>query len=179
MTSTLPVFEALVGNRPLLSMRHMEMLSPESLRSYLNARAFAATVMGRFEKLEAALKKEMAFELAFVRAGGLLLAGADPTGNGGALPGFADQRGLELLVEAGFTPTQAIRIASANGARYLGQQDRLGTIEPGKIADLVVVSGDPSRRIDDVENVEIVFKDGFAYDPVKLIESVRGMVGIR
>ncbi len=179
VTSTLPVFEALVGSRPLLSARQKELMSPESLRSYLNARAFAATVMGRSDRLESALKKEMAFELAFVRAGGLLLAGADPTGNGGALPGFADQRGLALLVEAGFTPVQALRIASANGARYLGQLDRIGTIERGKLADLVVVSGDPSRRIDDVENVKIVFKDGYAYDPVRLIDSVRGMVGIR
>ena len=121
----------------------------------------------------------MAFELAFARAGGLLLAGADPTGNGGALPGFADQRGLALLVEAGFTPVEAIRIASANGARYLGRIDRIGTVEPGKIADLVIVRGDPTQRIQDVEEVEIVFKDGFAYDPVKLIDSVRGMVGTR
>jgi hypothetical protein len=179
VTSTLPVFEALVGSRPLLSARQKELMSTESLRSYLNARAFAATVMGRSDKLESALKKEMAFELAFARAGGLLLAGADPTGNGGALPGFADQRGLALLVEAGFTPVEALRIASANGARYLGQLDRIGTIERGKLADLVVVSGDPSRRIDDVENVKIVFKDGYAYDPVRLIESVRGMVGTR
>ena len=65
--------------------------------------------------LEAAMKKEMAFELAFSRAGGLLIAGADPTGNGGALPGFADQRGVGLLVEAGFSPAEALRIASANG----------------------------------------------------------------
>jgi imidazolonepropionase-like amidohydrolase len=179
VTSTLPVFEALVGTRPLLSARQTEMMSPESLRSYLNARAFAATVMGQSGKLEAAMKKEMAFELAFSRAGGLLIAGADPTGNGGALPGFADQRGVGLLVEAGFSPAEALRIASANGARYLGRLDRIGTIEPGKVADLVVVRGDPSRRIEDVENVEIVFKDGFAYDPAKLIDSVRGMVGIR
>jgi imidazolonepropionase-like amidohydrolase len=179
VTSTLPVLEALVGTRPLLTPRQKDVLSPESLRSYLSARAFTATVAGHAQKREAALKKEMAFERAFVRAGGLLMAGADPTGNGGALPGFADQRGLELLVEAGFTPVEALRIASANGARFLGWLDRIGTLEPGKLADLVVVRGDPSRRIEDVENVEIVFKDGFAYDPAKLIESVRGMVGIR
>lgn len=129
--------------------------------------------------LEAALKKEMAFELAFVRAGGLLLAGPDPTGNGGTLPGFGDQRGLQLLVEAGFTPVEAIRIATANGARFMGKLDRIGTIEPGKQADLVVIKGDPTRRIADVENVETVFKDGFGYGPVKLNASVRGMVGIR
>ncbi|WLI89610.1 amidohydrolase family protein [Massilia sp. R2A-15] len=179
VTSTLPVFESFVATRPLLSRRQMAMMSSESLRSHLAARAAAATAPERAAKAEAALKKEMAFELAFVRAGGLLLAGPDPTGNGGVLPGFGDQRELQLLVEAGFTPVEAIRIATANGARYLGRLDRIGTIEPGKQADIVVLKGDPSRRIADVENVEIVFKDGVGYDPAKLNASVRGMVGIR
>jgi imidazolonepropionase-like amidohydrolase len=179
ITSTLPVFEAMVATRPLLSRRQMAMMSGESLRSHLAARSVAAGSPARAAKLEAALKKEMAFELAFVRAGGLLLAGPDPTGNGGTLPGFGDQRELELLVEAGFAPVEAIRIATANGARYMGRFDRIGTIEAGKNADLVVLKGDPSRRIADVENVEIVFKDGVGYDPAKLNASVRGMVGVR
>lgn len=179
ITSTLPVFEAMVATRPLLSRQQMAMMSAESLRSHLAARSAAATAPARAEKLEAALKKEMAFELAFVRAGGLLMAGPDPTGNGGTLPGFGDQRGLQLLVEAGFTPVEAVRIATANGARFMGKLDRIGTIEPGKQADLVVINGDPTRRIADVENVETVFKDGYGYDPVKLNASVRGMVGIR
>jgi hypothetical protein len=179
ITSTLPVFESFVATRPLLSRTQMAMMSQESLRSHLAARATAANAPERAARLEAALKKEMAFEVAFVRAGGLLLAGPDPTGNGGVLPGFGDQRELELLVEAGFTPVEAIRIATANGARYLGQLDRIGTIEAGKEADLVVVKGDPSRRIADVENVQVVFKDGYGYDPAKLVASVRGMVGVR
>jgi imidazolonepropionase-like amidohydrolase len=178
ITSTLPVFESFVATRPLMSKLQMSMMSGESLRSHLAARAAANSPL-RAAKSEAALKKEMAFEVAFVRAGGLLLAGPDPTGNGGVLPGFGDQRELELLVEAGFTPVEAIRIATANGARYLGQLDRIGTIEPGKEADLVVLKGDPTQRIADVENVEIVFKDGMGYDPAKLVASVRGMVGVR
>jgi imidazolonepropionase-like amidohydrolase len=179
VTSTLPVFEAGITSRPVLSQRQTQMMSAESLRSYLAARASAASAAGRAAKSEAALKKEMAFELAFVRAGGTLLAGPDPTGNGGTLPGFADQRELELLVEAGFTPLEAIHIATANGAIFEKQIDRIGTIAAGKQADLVVVKGDPSQKITDVENVELVFKDGIAYDPAKLINSVRGMVGIR
>ncbi len=179
ITSTLPVFEAMVATRPLLSQQQRAMMSAESLRSHLAARAAAGTSQVRAAKLEAALKKEMAFELAFVRAGGLLLAGPDPTGNGGVLPGFGDQRGLQLLVEAGFTPVEAIRIATSNGARFLGRIERIGTIEAGKQADLVVLRGDPTRRIADVENVEIVFKDGVGYDSAKLNASVRGMVGIR
>ncbi|GAB3467941.1 hypothetical protein GCM10027321_35850 [Massilia terrae] len=179
LTSPLPVFESFVATRPLLSRQQQSMMSAESLRSHLAARAAAAGAPERAAKLEAALKKEMAFELAFVRAGGLLLAGPDPTGNGGVLPGFGDQRELQLLVEAGFTPVEAIRIGTANGARFLSRLDRIGTIEAGKEADLVVVKGDPSRRIADVENVQVVFKDGYGYDPAKLVASVRGMVGVR
>ncbi len=179
ITSTLPVFEAMIATRPLLSHKQMAMMSAESLRSHLAARAATATTPARSALIESALKKEMAFELAFVRAGGLLLAGPDPTGNGGTLPGFGDQRGLQLLVEAGFTPEQAIQIATANGARFMGRLDRIGTIEAGKQADLVVLNGDPTRRIADVENVEMVFKDGYGYDAAKLNASVRGMVGIR
>ena len=121
----------------------------------------------------------MAFERAFVQAGGMLLAGCDPTGNGAVVAGYGDQREVELLVEAGFTPLEALRIASWNGAAFLGQQDHIGSIAPGKAADLVVVKGDPSKEIADVEKVEIVFKDGVGYDPQKLADSVRGLVGIR
>jgi hypothetical protein len=124
------------------------------------------------------LQKEMQFEHDFAKAGGLLLAGEDPTGNGGTLPGFGDQRELELLVEAGFTPTEAIQIYTANGASWLGESDRVGTIAPGRLADLVVVRGNPAAHISDIENVEMVFKDGIGYDSTKLIESVRGVLGL-
>jgi hypothetical protein len=121
----------------------------------------------------------MEFEHEFSKAGGLLLAGLDPTGMGGVIAGFGDQREVELLVEAGFTPLEAIHIATANGAHYLGELDRIGTIAAGKQADLVVIKGDPSKKIEDIENVETVFKDGIGYDSAKLIDSVRGTVGIR
>jgi hypothetical protein len=178
ITSTLPVFEAGIATRQPMSRHQMESMSSESLRSYLNART-AAAAKGNSGNREALLKKEMAFEVAFVHAGGLLLAGPDPTGNGGVLPGFGDHREIELLVEAGFTPLEAIHIGTSNGARYLGRLDHIGTIAVGKIADLVIIKGDPSVRIEDIENVELVFKDGIAYDPARLIGSVRGMVGIR
>jgi imidazolonepropionase-like amidohydrolase len=179
ITSTLPVFESFITTRPLLSKRQSDMLAADSLRSYLNARSSAATNPARAIAYESALKKEMAFERAFVAAGGLLMAGPDPTGNGGVLPGFGDQRGLQLLVEAGFTPSEAIQIASANGARYMGQFAQFGSVEVGKRADLVIIKGNPARNIKEVENVEMVIKDGRVYDPAKLISSVRGMVGIR
>jgi imidazolonepropionase-like amidohydrolase len=109
----------------------------------------------------------------------LLIAGLDPTGNGGIVAGFGDLREVELLVEAGFTPTEAIMIASLNGAKFLGEDARIGSIAPGKQADLMVVKGNPAMKIGDIENVEIVFKDGIGYDSDKLIQSVQGLVGIR
>jgi len=175
VTSTLPVFEASVPLRPRLQPRFLQALSSDAAHSYLAARARvqASSPAG------ALMRKEMDFEVAFVRSGGLLLAGPDPTGNGGVLPGFGDQREIELLVEAGFTPVEAIHIATENGAIYLGRQDRIGTLAAGKQGDLVLIKGDPSRNIDDIENVEIVFKAGLGYDSAKLIDSVRGQVGIR
>ena len=175
VTSTLPVFEAGVPGRPALQSRTLDAMSAESAQSYLTARARVALDA----PMTALLRKEMDFEVAFVKAGGLLLSGPDPTGNGGVLPGFGDQREIELLVEAGFTPVEAIQIATQNGAQYLGQQDRIGSLAPGKQADLVLIKGDPSKRIDEIENVETVFKAGIGYDSRKLIDSVRGQVGIR
>ncbi|MGB9245154.1 MAG: amidohydrolase family protein [Candidatus Acidiferrales bacterium] len=175
VTSTLPVFEAGVPGRPKLQSRVLNAMSAESAQSYLTARAN----LELDSPMTALLRKEMDFEVAFVKAGGLLLAGPDPTGNGGVLPGFGDQREIELLVEAGLTPVEAIHIATENGASYLGQQDRIGTLAPGKQADLVLIKGDPSKNIDEIENVETVFKAGIGYDSKKLIDSVRGQVGIR
>ncbi|MBI3493464.1 MAG: amidohydrolase family protein [Acidobacteria bacterium] len=107
-----------------------------------------------------------------------MIAGTDPTGSGGVVPGYSNQRQVELLVEEGFTPIEAISIATLNGAKYLGRDARIGTIVVGKQADLVVLNGDPSRTIADVRKVETVFKQGVGFDPMKLIESVRGQVGV-
>jgi imidazolonepropionase-like amidohydrolase len=176
VTSTLAVFEAGIPGRPGLEQRTLDAMSPVAAESYLEAkeRAAASPNSARAQYL----KKEMEFERAFVAAGGLLIAGCDPTGNGGALPGFGDQRNLELLVEAGFTPEEAIRIYTLNGASYEGMSDRIGTIASGKQADLVIVEGNPAEHIQDVEKIKYVFKEGVAYDPAKLIDSVRGSVGI-
>ena len=173
ITSTLPVFEVLPEGRPPLSARMLAAMSPESVADYdrLRAASAAAPAGQRVAKL-AAFRNGMALEREFVAAGGLLLAGPDPTGAGDVVPGFSDQRELELLVEAGFSPLEAIRIGTLNGATYEGLADRIGSIAPGKDADLVVVSGDPARRISDIENVEYVFKDGVGYDPRKLLDSV-------
>jgi hypothetical protein len=175
VTSTLPVFEASLPGRPQLQDRVLDAMSSQASRSYLTMRA----IIAMDTPMTSLYKKELEFEYAFAKAGGLLLAGPDPTGNGGVLPGFGDQREVELLVEAGFTPVEAIQIATMNGATYLGQQDHIGSIATGKQADLVLIKGDPSKKIEEIENVETVFKDGVGYDSQKLIESVRGQVGIR
>lgn len=175
ITSTLPVFEHSVPGRPPLQQRVLDVMTPEAREAYLYSRNRRATAPSRDEARW--LKRDMDLERAFVKAGGLLLTGPDPTGNGGTVPGFADQRGIELLVEAGFTPVEAIRIATLNGATYLGRQDRIGSIAPGKNADLDIILGNPAARIEDIENVKFVFKDGIGFDPAKLIDSVRGRYG--
>ncbi len=187
VTSTLPVFEmGSFPGRPTLQPRVLDALSPDARSALLwnRVRSSDAGALGRrygsdVSPLPSAFKKELEFEYAFSKAGGLLLAGLDPTGMGGVIAGFGDQREVELLVEAGFTPLEAIHVAAFNGAQYLGEIDRIGTIAPGKQADLVVIKGDPSKKIEDIENVETVFKDGIGYDSAKLIESVRGVVGSR
>jgi imidazolonepropionase-like amidohydrolase len=124
------------------------------------------------------LQKEMAFEREFVRAGGLLMAGPDVV-LGGNIAGFGDQRGVELLVEAGFTPHEAIKIATLNGAQFLKQSDHIGSLQPGQQADIAIVRGDPSKNMQDIENVVLVFKGGVGYGSENLIDSVKGQVGIR
>jgi imidazolonepropionase-like amidohydrolase len=184
ITSTLPVFEA--GGAPLaqsgigaatalLNSRVLNTMSTDARVRYLAARARVSADSG-FVPL---MRKAMDFERAFVQAGGLLIAGLDPTGNGGIVAGFGDLREVELLVEAGFTPLEAIKIASFNGAKFLGEDARIGSIAVGKQADLMVVKGNPAANISDIEKVEIVFKDGVGYDTEKLIQSVQGLVGIR
>ncbi len=177
MTSTLPVYELAIPNRPPLEQRVLDMLAPGARDEYLQSRADVAS---RDDAPMAELfPKAQAFERMFVEAGGLLAAGVDPTGMGGALPGYGDQRNYELLLESGFSPEQVIRIMSLNGARVLGEDERFGSIEPGKLADLVVIDGDPVRREAEIRNVTLVFKEGVGYDAPALAESVRGLVGLR
>ena len=177
ITSTLAVLEPFIPNRPPMAFENAELktLTPEAQRSYLATRVRLAE-QGSSPKL---LKIEMQFEREFVSAGGLLMAGCDPTGYGAVVPGFGDQRNIELLVEAGFTPVQAIQIATLNGAKYMGKDATIGSIAPGKTADLVVLGGNPAENIANIEKVETVFKNGVGYDPAKLIQSVTGLAGLR
>ncbi len=175
ITSTLAVIETGAPDRFPPQQRMLDSLDAQARIDYLSARSGLLAAKGN--PSAEILKKEMQFERDFVNAGGLLMAGADPTGYGGAVAGFADQRNLELLVEAGFTPEQAVKIATANGAAFEGRLNTIGTIASGKNADLVLIDGNPSANIADVEKVDTVFKDGIGYDSAKIFKAMAGQVG--
>ena len=178
MTSTLAVYELFVPNRPPLEQRMLDAMSGEVKAAYLASRARLAEP-GASAISPEIFRKAQEYEVAFVRAGGLLGAGVDPTGNGGALPGYGDQRNYELLIEAGFTPVETVQIMSLNGARILGVDKDLGSVTAGKLADLIVINGDPIARPAEIRRVVTVFKDGVGYDSQRMIDAVRGLVGIR
>ena len=170
MTSTLAVYE-LEAERAGRSTRARRVFPGHGMPSrILRARTHANDSVALRN-----LRKAMDFERAFVKAGGLLAAGSDPC-CASAIAGYADQRNYELLVEAGFTPEEAIRIMTLNGAKVLGRADRVGSIAPGKQADLVIVRGDPTRQSSDIRNVVTVFRKGLGYDAAKLTASIAGQV---
>lgn len=178
MSSTLAVYELSYPDRPPLEDRVLEALAPEAREEYLSVRKETSARAAQSTMPEL-FRRAQAFERAFVKAGGLLGAGVDPTGSGGALPGFGDQRNYELLIEAGFTPVETIQIMTLNGAKILGVDKTLGSVTSGKAADLVVINGNPIANHGDIRNVTLVFKDGVGYDSKKLIAAVKGLVGIR
>jgi enamidase len=174
LTSTLTVFETFTPGRPMPP--GVEVLVQDLRDQY--TQVYQRTSQTQRSNYTTLFPKMMQLELAFARAGGMLVAGTDPTGSGGVIPGYSNQRQLELLVEAGFTPVEAIQIGTLNGAKYLGRDQRIGSIAIGKQADLVLVNGNPALRIADVRNVETVFRHGIGFDPAALIKSVTGKVGL-
>ncbi|MDE2879074.1 amidohydrolase family protein [Candidatus Palauibacter soopunensis] len=175
MTSTVAVAEQATPLVPDLTARDLEALPDHVVEAEMERRSiFRTTEMPWMIDL---FENMLDFELAFVEAGGVLAAGVDPAW--GALPGYGDQRNFEILVEAGFATADAVRIVSANGAEILGLDSELGTVAPGKLADLVVIEGDIELRPSDIRNVRIVFKDGLGYDPDRLTAAVAGQVGVR
>ena len=176
ITSTLTIFETFAASQPSAPAKALDAMLPEARRQYEQRRA--AIAQSPDTTWNVLLRKEMQLEKMFADAGGLLVVGTDPTGFGGVIAGYSNQRALELLVQAGFSPVAAVEIATLNGARYLGRDAKIGSIAPGKQADLIVVRGDPSTKIEDVENVELVFKQGVGYDSPKIFESVKGRVGL-
>ncbi len=174
LTSTLTVFETFTPGRP--RPPGLDVLTPQLREQF--EQTYARTAQNKESIYTTLFPKGMALERAFAKAGGLLIAGTDPTGGGGVIPGFANQRQVELLVEAGFTPLEAISISTLNGAKYLTRDKTVGSLAVGKQADLVVINGNPAAAIGDIRHVETVFKQGIGYDPARLIDSVRGRAGI-
>jgi imidazolonepropionase-like amidohydrolase len=181
MTSTLAVYEMFVPNRPPMDQRMLDAMSAETREEFLKSRAQTAEYAGvaDYPFSEAMFQKALQYEKMFYDAGGLLASGVDPTGYGGALPGYGDQRNYELLREAGFSPEQTIQIMSANGAKVLGIYDEVGSVEPGKVADIVVIRGDLATNDLAIRDVNWVFRDGYGFDSGVLIEAVEGSVGLR
>jgi len=179
LTSTLSVFEPNFPGRPVTDQRMLDEMTPEVRTAYLAMRAHIDSgASSKWPLTVEMLRNAMAFDKAFSDAGGLLAAGLDPSGIGGSIPGFGDQRNYQLLIEAGFTPVQVVQIMTLNGAKILGIADKTGTIEPGKAADLDVLDGDPVANPAAIRNVTVVFKDGIGYDSAKLIAATKGRVGI-
>jgi imidazolonepropionase-like amidohydrolase len=176
MTSTLDVFELSASSRVPADPRVLEALYPAASDQIAAYYAGGKTASDSIARLK--LRKEMQFERDFVKAGGLLGAGSDPCCLS-AIAGYGDQRNYELLIEAGFLPEQAIQIMTSNGARILGFEKHVGTVRAGMDADLVVLTGDPLRNPANIRNVETVFRHGVGFDPEKLRESVKGLVGLR
>lgn len=177
ITSTLAVLEGYNTTQPAPSAELLNYFSPDSRDFYLKlfARIKSAKAPSDDDKV---FSNNAKMEKMFYEMGGLLTVGTDPTGNGGTIAGFGNWRAIELLVEAdGFTPLEAIKIATLNGAIALGFDKTIGTIETGKSADLLIIDGDPSKNISDLRKVQIVFKNGVGYNSKKLFESVKGKVG--
>ena len=179
VTSTLAVLEG--GSRPPMDVDGLVGRTHELMVDVAWSHAMTARAMSQSfgSLLEILIKKEMKFEREFVAAGGLLMAGCDPTGDGHVLAGLGDQRGIELLVEAGFTTPEAIHIATQNGATFLGEAERNGSVGTGKQADLVLLDGDLAKDVSVIEKPEIVFKGGVGYDSNAIYESLRGKVGLQ
>jgi enamidase len=176
LTSTLTVFETFMPGRPIAPAGALELLIPELRENYLQ-RWSALARQGRNTWNEL-LPKEMAWEKQFAEAGGLLLAGTDPTGYGGVVPGFSNVRQIELLEEAGFTRAQALKIACLNGALYLGREREVGSIAPGKRADLVLYRGSLDGEPQALRQIVWTMKAGVAYDRAKILAANKGKVGL-
>lgn len=177
LTSTLAIFETFTPGRRVATGAELDTLAPPLRETYLTRWAAVSTQNNPTTK--AAFAKNLKLEAKFFRAGGLLVVGTDPTGFGGCIAGYGNWRAIELLVEAGLTPVEAIQVATSNGAKLLKIEAQTGSVEVGKAADLIVVAGDPAQEISELRKTETVFKDGVGYDSAKLFAAVKGLVGIQ
>ncbi len=174
ITSTLPVFEPYTGREVVLG-NGLDAMSPEIKESLVRRHS---RMQGRDEASQALFKKQMAWEKRFYEQGGHLVAGTDPTGAGRTVAGYANQRVIELFIEAGFALTDAIKISSLDGARFLERADKVGSLEVGKQADIVLIDGDLEADVANIRKMELVFKDGIGFDSQAIFKSMKGKVGM-
>ncbi|WDE08900.1 amidohydrolase family protein [Thalassomonas viridans] len=176
LTSTLTVFETFTQGRPKAYPEALAALTPQ-VRDQYEAR-WQKIAEQENATWPIVYKKMMALEKKFVEAGGKLMAGTDPTGYGGVIAGFSNQRVIELLVESGFSIEEAIKISTLNAASYLNRESEIGTIESGKNADMVLIDGDLTRDPSMIRKMSLVFKNGIGYSSKKIIEATKAVVGL-
>jgi imidazolonepropionase-like amidohydrolase len=177
ITSSLAVFEGYTTTQPRPDQEALNAMSPDTRDFYLQRLAIVKSTAS-FIDWDKAFVNAAKMEKMFYEMGGLLTVGTDPTGAGGTLAGYGNWRAIELLVEAdGFTPLEAIKIATQNGSIALGFDKTIGTIEAGKTADLLIIDGDPSKNISDIRKILYVFRNGVGFNSKQLFESVKGKVG--
>ena len=172
VTSTLAVLYNMTTLDTSIRPEVLEAMSPDTREMFLNVYNKMRNPGGNKAMLE-----EMKMEKMFSDAGGLLTVGTDPTGSGATLAGYGSQQSIELLTQAGFSPIEAIRIATYNGAKALGLDNKIGSIEVGKAADLVVIDGDIFQDIHNIRKIVWVFKQGVGFNSQRIFSSVKGEVG--
>lgn len=174
LVSTLAIVESRFAHRYQGEARIVRYLAPAFREAY---EARQAQLQASDNEPDASFANALAFERAFFEAGGLLAAGLDPGRHN--LPGFGDQRNYALFLEAGFSPTEALQVMTLNGARVIGREDELGSVETGKRADLVLLEGDLLTDPDAITRPVLVFLNGRAFDPAALLEGLEGQVGLQ
>lgn len=180
LTSTLGVFEATVPGRPEAPQAALALLNPTLRNLYEGTwKKVQAMPAARAKTEQEAFAHASQLEKRFVEAGGLLMGGSDPTGYGGVIPGFSSKREIELLVQAdGFSFPDAIKIETLNAAKFEGRDKDIGSLAIGKLADIVVIDGDPVQNVTAIEHMPLVFKDGIGYDTAAIFKSMQGQIGM-
>ena len=177
LTSTLTIFETFSYGRPMAPAAALDLLMPQLREQYVSR--YTAIQRGGPNAYGRVLPKNMAWEKRFHDAGGLLVAGTDPTGYGGVIPGYSSLRQFELLREAGFDAATTVKVMTANGATYLGRSADVGRIAPGLRADLIAFAAplDPAKPA--LPEVAWTMKAGRAWDRAKILNAWKGQVGLR
>jgi enamidase len=177
LTSTLTIFETFSHGRPMAPAAALDLLMPQLREQYVSR--YTAIQRGGPNPYGRILAKDMAWEKQFHDAGGLLVAGTDPTGYGGVIPGYSSLRQFELLREAGFDAATTVQVMTANGATYLGRSADVGRIAPGLRADLVAFTAPLDATKPALPEVAWTMKAGRAWDRAKILNAWKGQVGLR